>query len=364
MFLPVLFVREFGVAGWVVFAVPNVVGAVAMGWVIRDAQMSRRLIAHHAAACALFSAVTVAFNLFFALWFVDWLGLDSAILLFAAALLGLIYLFARQSTGLQALAVWTISLAAMAVVVTYLARHSLAPATAGQRPTREVLWLIPVCTLGFLTCPYLDLTFHQAAQSLAAPARHRAFGWGFGGVFLLMIVFTLLYAPVRRWPAWLAAIVVLHVAVQASWTAAIHARAIRGLSRLWIVGALVLAVAAWLWTRHTVAGLPGESIYLGFLAMYALVFPAYVVIVILPRREASMQPPSRSALIACAVAIALAAPCLYAGFFLRRMPWLAVAVLIVLLARYAMPLRRAGLLPRRSRRGIHQRCKPEDRQRI
>lgn len=37
MFLPVLLVRDYGVWGFVVFAVPNVVGAGAMGWVLSAA---------------------------------------------------------------------------------------------------------------------------------------------------------------------------------------------------------------------------------------------------------------------------------------------------------------------------------------
>src|SRR5690242_7362807 len=36
MFLPVLLVRDYGVWGFVVFAVPNVIGAGAMGWVLRN----------------------------------------------------------------------------------------------------------------------------------------------------------------------------------------------------------------------------------------------------------------------------------------------------------------------------------------
>ena len=40
MFLPVLLVRDYGVWGWIVFAVPNVLGAAAMGWVLRSAEVS------------------------------------------------------------------------------------------------------------------------------------------------------------------------------------------------------------------------------------------------------------------------------------------------------------------------------------
>ena len=51
--------------GWVVFAVPNVVGAAAMGWVLRDAAASERVTADHPTACAAFSAVTILFQIMF-----------------------------------------------------------------------------------------------------------------------------------------------------------------------------------------------------------------------------------------------------------------------------------------------------------
>src|SRR5438445_473687 len=68
MFLPVILLREFGLGGWVVFAVPNVIGAAAMGWVIRDRASSRRMIHEHRLACLVFSLVTILFQLYFAMW--------------------------------------------------------------------------------------------------------------------------------------------------------------------------------------------------------------------------------------------------------------------------------------------------------
>src|SRR3954466_11135783 len=65
MFLPVLLIRDYGLAGWWVFAVPNVIGAAAMGTVLRDAQASRRLVAAHRTACRWFSIVTICFHGFF-----------------------------------------------------------------------------------------------------------------------------------------------------------------------------------------------------------------------------------------------------------------------------------------------------------
>src|SRR5437762_393098 len=67
MFLPVLLVREFGVWGWVVFAIPNVIGAAAMGWII-SRERSHQIVQQHRAAVEAFSVITIAFQLFFLFW--------------------------------------------------------------------------------------------------------------------------------------------------------------------------------------------------------------------------------------------------------------------------------------------------------
>src|SRR5438105_14859391 len=68
MFLPVLLVRDYGVWGWIVFAIPNILGAAAMGWVIRSPEQSRSIVAVHQPAIVIFSTVTAAFQVFFAAW--------------------------------------------------------------------------------------------------------------------------------------------------------------------------------------------------------------------------------------------------------------------------------------------------------
>ncbi|MEO0631212.1 MAG: hypothetical protein AAFY46_10885, partial [Planctomycetota bacterium] len=48
MYLPILMVRDLGLAGYLVFAIPNVVGAAAMGWVLRSPASSLALTTRHA----------------------------------------------------------------------------------------------------------------------------------------------------------------------------------------------------------------------------------------------------------------------------------------------------------------------------
>src|SRR5947199_7998526 len=68
MFLPVLLVRDYGLGGWFVFAIPNVIGAAAMGWVLARPGASERLSTEHRTACVAFSAITLAFHAFFLAW--------------------------------------------------------------------------------------------------------------------------------------------------------------------------------------------------------------------------------------------------------------------------------------------------------
>src|SRR3954454_24069926 len=67
MFLPVLLVRDYDIWGWIVFAIPNVVGAAAMGWILTR-EGSEQITQHHRAAVNAFSIITIAFQLFFLIW--------------------------------------------------------------------------------------------------------------------------------------------------------------------------------------------------------------------------------------------------------------------------------------------------------
>jgi len=204
--------------------------------------------------------------------------------------------------------------------------------------------------LGFLLCPYLDLTFHRARQSLDSP--RPAFAIGFGIVFCLMIVFTLLYARVlapmsgpdwrrHRVPHVLAICLATHMIVQTAFTLAIHGRAVaagRGRGGTLLAGVLFLQFALVLGLGANL--LPpyhgmdaGELIYRLFMAFYGLIFPAYVWICMLHRRggEARATP---AKLRAMCLAVLVAAPMYWLGFVEGRMIWLAPGVMVVVAARY------------------------------
>ena len=355
MFLPVLLVRDLGLWGWLVFAAPNVLGAAAMGWVLSDPGLSERIVKLHAGACLAFSAVTIAFQIFFVLWFVPRLiGLPWAASTFAIVAIYLLITTSRAASDLPAAAVtWAISLAMMALFFPANGRPSVP--IFGKEPTIGALWLAPVCAFGFGLCPYLDLTFHRARQHVTAGDARLAFGFGFGVCFLSMIVFSLLYAAVlqplladRVWGFRLAVgtVIAVHMIVQSAFTLGVHGRALSttALKPSALLGALIAAqvalfvgLASHMLPRYHGVD-PGELIYRVMMGFYGLVFPAYVWLCMVPGRDGSSGATPAKAR-ATVLAVAAAAPMYWMGFIEGRLIWLVPGVALVLLARYLIPSR-------------------------
>src|SRR5881394_1978231 len=193
MFLPVLLVRNWGIWAWVVFAVPNVIGAAAMGFVIRSRESSEEILINHRLAIGIFSLITIAFHIYFVYWFVGQRLMGPWMLVIPVAAFFLMWGAGRQSPQTDprmAAIVWVLSMCAFAVFAWHTGWHlDLPPA---RWPAYEVIWLLPLCVVGFALCPYLDATFHRAR--LASGDRSGlVFALGFGVFFLCMILFTLWY---------------------------------------------------------------------------------------------------------------------------------------------------------------------------
>ena len=350
MFLPVLLVRDLGVWGWVVFAAPNVVGAAAMGWVLKTAAASQRISDEHRGACAAFSAVTIAFHVFFLLWFLPRLiGLPPVACAFALVAVYLLITINKPGWDLPAAAAtWAVSLAMLGL---FLRRHQPILPGVGSHRTIDVLWLAPVCVFGFLLCPYLDLTFHRARQNTSPDGARFAFGAGFSVCFLAMIVFSLIYATAlsplldsswrERVPAAFALVIAIHMIVQSAFTLAVHTRSFvtAQVPRGAVVALLLLAQVALL---LGLAGnfLPryhgldaGELVYRLLIAFYGLVFPAYVWGCMIPRRDGRTAMSVR----AVVLGVVVAAPMYWMGFIENRPAWLVPGLAAVLLSRYAVP---------------------------
>lgn len=372
MFLPALLIRDLGFWGYVVFAVPNVVGAAAMGWVLRSPDSSRKLIEDHKPAAVLFSRVTILFHEFWLAWLVSW-ALFSAgwSLWYALAIVGAaivvmsVGLLGRGYRGIhfQAIATWCVS-AGLLVTLAVLKPISPTPTETLQAVpfSEDALWLLSASVFGFMFCPYLDLTFHRARLASETKRESRfAFGMGFGVFFFSMILLTVLYAgPIAaltdRNPAtsasvthWIVLFLALHLFTQLMFTTSVHKRELERKSKSFLGGNfsvefLSLAVFALGLLAGMKPNLPaaltdqlnmtsGELGYRTFLTFYGLIFPTYVYLNVWDIRSKSLRKQTKRSLLVTVIAIVLASPFFFMGFFVRDERFIPAGVAILLAAK-------------------------------
>ena len=293
MFLPIILLARFGWPGFWAFLIPNVLGCAAFGYIF-DAESSRRFATDHARAIRWFAAATIAFQVFF-------LGWSSGTFIYGpeasmagdAAMVGtmtdsmvwpVLGTMLTWSVGAVALAsrgdsFWRwFGVASIGVGLVLLGlvidRADGLPTTAPRETGLSVAAAAPIIALGFICCPALDPTFHRARQQ--APSRH-AFAV-FGVAFAAMLV---LAAWVFESPFGIAAallpFVVTQWTVQIVFTIGAHVREIKLLPGAllgpgpMVLGAILVGAAAGL------PALASEATYMGFLGLYAVPFPNYVV---------------------------------------------------------------------------------------
>lgn len=351
MFLPVLLIRDFGPLSFWAFAIPNVVGAAAMGLMLRAPGLSETIVTRHARMCQTFSIVTRAFQFYFLTWLGVRMAADSAVVVYLATFLAGLVLAMRpyewpRRARRGAVAAWVVSLGLL-VAAGFMGALSLPESPFAH--TSGVLWLTPVMVFGFALCPYLDLSFHFARQQAPGRTGDRAFVLGFGVMFFAMILGTYGYAHLFMSPGYPfanealhalpAILITLHIALQLGFTIALHdvsvepgtAKLRTDLSIGW--GALGVALAiAQLWIPHLWDLDSGEVIYRGFMAFYGLVFPAYVWICMIPVRD-TPPGPTREKLSLWGASVLVAAPMFFMGFIVRETWWLAPGLGVVLAAR-------------------------------
>ena len=369
MFLPVLMVRDYGVWGFVVFAIPNVIGAGAFAWVLRTPEASAALVALHAPAMRAFSMVTIAFHLFFLLYALTWLGpLQGGLVPLAWMPASVVVLLLVGAAGVRgggtarmAVAAWVLSVLAFVVAWAFGGLDTSAFARAhADGPAPGLLWLAPVCVIGFTLCPYLDLTFHRTRQACEGASGRAAFGVGFGVLFVVMILLTPGYASLFdppgfrdwTWPAFLltALPILVHGLNQAYVTSGWHlerlvstgSKPVAGTGRRsfkWVAGTVVLLFVLYpvLALAPAYKGMAlGEVIYRCFMGFYGLVFPAYVWLLMVPTRDGHSGLDGRQGrwkLRVLWLAVGIAAPMFWLGFVEGREVWLGPGVLVVLAAR-------------------------------
>jgi hypothetical protein len=321
MYLPVIMIDRFGWPGFIAFALPNVIGCAAFGYVIRTRARSEAMVAAAGGTMTTFSIITITYHMFFVVWLLaDLTPLDAQHPwippVVAAITLGLGIVFSffpdRDWLALGAL-VYGLSLAAFfGVGLNGIDRV----AWSGRMGHTDLLWLTPALIFGFALSPYLDLTFHRAIQRV--PSRH-AFAV-FGLAFAVMLVLTIaIWLPPAPGARWLPSIALAHIMAQTVFTVGAHAREIRlspaigGVDRrVWALTAPALGAALpYVGLLFAPESDFGEDLYIRFLVFYGLVFPAYVLL-----RMACRAP---WPILACLIIASL--PCYELGFVGGR-PWL------------------------------------------
>lgn len=349
MFLPVLLVRDFGFWAWVVFAVPNVLGAAAMGFVIRDGVGSQRMVERHKWEMAWFSRVTIAYQAFFAAWM-----LPQLIGWWTAGLYPLVLLIVVAAVkGDREFSLTTGMAYVFSVVVGLVLWRGGYLVIPEGKGVGGAGMLAPVCLLGFMLCPYLDLTFHRAYQKAfdanGGWGARGAFAAGFGVVFASMIVLTVLYAKGLLNGVQAAGFYVgAHMLVQLAVTIALHhvettravGTAVHPVMRVGSVLAIATGVGLVCWAMPPVWGGggwdPGEYVYRAFLGSYGLVFPALVLMRMLPGMGRGKPMGMAGVVGVCAAAL----PFYVAGFFSTQPVWMLPGVGIVLGAGVVANVRR------------------------
>ena len=278
MFFPVILVRDYGIWGFVAFAIPNIVGAASVGFLryrhrasTHDAPDIEILPAHHAAT-AWFSFVTIAFHVFFNGWFVPRLLGPGGYFVFLLATVALLVLTRRSPRREVSIAPLIFFVSVIALFAFHfggaiesfthasanaapvgpwwerLAQQLLSPGKSaagnlGERDIaidaeqwRDLACLTPALVFGFLLCPHLDRTLQRGRIECDTRVRY-AFANGYGVFFLVMILFTLDYARAMANPlnmgvpdpglsAMVRYTIGTHMALQSAYTVALHLRAL------------------------------------------------------------------------------------------------------------------------------------------
>ena len=355
MFLPALLLRDLGIWSFLAFAIPNIVGAAALGWVMSTPGASRGLLHEHRAMVWWFSSLTVAFQVYFAAWVGSLMGSPWSVILPGMLVLAAV-LPGRRNAAWHAVSVliWVSSAAGIVWLLATRGMPVLAP--RGELPPSELWPLAAVCGLGFLLCPYLDATFHRARIE----ADHRsplAFGMGFGWFFAIMILGTVVASPLLLMIARgqridpqsaLVPFLLLCTVGQLLYTVRVHAiewpsgrlglgRMVFGLPALLVMLGVLAASRPeiGLLTRSYSGLTLGEVGYRCFMSLYGLSFPAYVLCCMVPVTGADglrVSRPTSGRVTFWLAGVVCAVPLYWLGFVERQTWWVLPGIAIVLLA--------------------------------
>jgi len=362
MFLPVLLIRDYGAQGWLVFAVPNIIGATAMAYILSKPDTSLEIVKKHKIACIVFSIITIIFQIYF----IGWVSMlvPKTFIMITGIILLLISVFGLtfdKNQLLSAFIIWTLSIISFILIFHFVPIEKIDLFKSGNliHNTHALLYLTPICFFGFLLCPYLDLTFHKVRQSNTSLNSKIIFTIGFCFMFLLMVLFTFFYAnPIasviegipyflkdqKPLPLAYIYLIVFHILIQAGFTIILHLRSIfqiikkadRINSLLIILSILSFLLPVIFNTIHTFLNMTINEIgYRSFMAFYSLIAPAYVFLFMIPKNKKSISLNNQNLLI-WGIVVLFALPFYAVGFLGVRWNleiWSLIGLAIVLLSR-------------------------------
>ena len=322
MFLPILLLRWWGWPGFLAFAVPNILGCVAFGYVFTP-ETSRRFVARYAPSIRWFAWVTIAFQSWFGSWADLRLGMQGLLGTSVnwsdlCRFLPFLFLMFPGSGRFWMIAGTVCTVASFALFATNGLGALNNPPVVGTMTPMSLAWAAPFMAFGFLLCPALDPTFHRALQQ--SPSRHSfaVFGvafaaqllfaassfnaatglmfvaWPIAAQIILQTTFTMCAmvsvtspASFRSWttaPAWFPQFTGRH-----SWAgfASVLALPIAG----WAVGGFLLILltaitvdvpvmmpASELLASVSSVTSAGEATYMRCLGFYGIIFPAWLLL--------------------------------------------------------------------------------------
>ena len=331
MFLPVVLMHRYGWLGFLIFTVPNVIGCVAFGYVVRTPKRSKELVEKYKTAMTLFANITIAFHAFFIAMLANVYFNDTVLgisIWLPFSFLGVSACLAFLPTKCWPILATFLWIFSIVVGISYLPFHVV---PMESLPWQDAIWLLPITSFGFILCPYLDPTFHRVLQ--CSPSKH-SFGV-FGVAFIAIIGVTCTYQDSILIA--LGTLLGLHLALQSIFTISAHMKEgirieIGKRKTLFIVLILIACfIAVGIAHRSGSASPAGnwfpEAIedYLRFFVFYGLVFPGLVATFMLTGRTFT---PLRVAFFVFVAVLSL--PLLEIGY-IGDQAWLSVLPVVVFL---------------------------------
>ncbi len=328
MYLPVVLLDHYGWPAVAAFAIPNIAGVVLFGIGVGTVARSRALIAGNTAAMLWFSLITIAFHVYFlgAVWGYEFKGsFWAGATLVPLPIVALAWLartlsdrtLVRVAGGVYLFSICLVNLAGF---MSAASGDPLRQAVWAARPAAGLVFLVPVFVIGFLLCPYLDLTFHRALIAVGGRGPGKTTFALFGVVFALMLMGTVLYSIIGfLWP------IVVHILIQSWFTMTVHFKEIES-RRSTPAGEVV---GRWVWpvliTSWVLAPLPLVD-YRWWFIFTGLIFPAYVALMMVRPR---LGRPSAHQM-TLAIVIVLLTPFSALGFLFPGFEWLTLVPSVTL----------------------------------